>query len=68
MLLSTRGHCECKAVCLLCSKSHNLVSNVKDIFDTMENCFAENDLSTILAVIDESADSILDRKCGMTSR
>ncbi len=46
-----------------CSKSHNLVSEVKDLFDIYDYCFDPQSMNEIKSSIDEVADNILDRNC-----
>ena len=44
-------------------KSHNLVSEVKDLFDIYDYCFDPQSMNEIKSSIDEVADNILDRNC-----
>jgi hypothetical protein len=42
-----------------------LVLNVRDLFDTLDQCFNVTVAESIMTSIEDSADSILDRNCRM---
>lgn len=44
-------------------KSHTLVTDVRELFDTLDQCFNATAFEFIMTQIEQSAESILDRDC-----
>ena len=48
---------------IYCSKSHNLVSSVRDLFDSLDQCSSYASMDNILNLIEDTSDIILDKNC-----